>query len=420
MTRISRLLFSCLSTASFAAAIDLNTSDETSIKQAAAEIANGLYQYHNATATTGGFNQPQPWFWWLSGNGWNGLLDYTVYTGDTTYQADFLTAMAGNIGENRDFVPASQYGWEANDDQAYWIYNALTALEYDFAPLPCDGAAADGTCLNSWLAISTNAFELFAGRWAADAGTCNGGLKWQYRTTEAGYYYKNAVTNGGFFQTAARLARYTGNQTFADWAVKIWDWSSGVGLVGPQFNVYDGAGDQDGANCTGMSPDQWSYNIATYLHGAAHMYALGGQQGSNESQALWESRVKGLVGTAKTTFFGPTADAPDVMYEQKCEPSKACGTDQTSFKSSLSRWLGKAAVLVPSVSDAVMELLAVSAEGAAASCTGYDNSTCGSQWYTSFNDQADFGTQLSALEVVQSLLVKSAPALSVANTTTTT
>lgn len=414
MTRIYSLVSSLTAAVSLATALDLNTSDETSIKQAAAEIAKGLYLYHNESATTGDFNQPQPWFWWLSGNGWNGLLDYTVYTNDTTYQADLLTALAENIGENRDFVPASQYGWEANDDQAYWVYNALTAMEYDFEPLPCDETAADGTCLNSWLAIGTNAFNLFVSRWEADAGTCNGGLKWQYRTTEAGYYYKNAVTNGGFFQTAARLGRYTGNSTFADWATKIWDWSAGIGMVGSAYNVYDGAGDQDGANCTGMSPDQWSYNIATYLHGAAHMYALSPE---GETKDLWETRVQSLVATTKSTFFGPTTDAPNVMYEQKCELSKACGTDQTSFKSSLSRWMGKTAVLVPSVSDTIMELLTASAAGAAASCTGYDNSTCGSQWYTSFNDQSDFGVELSALEVVQSLLVKNAPALAVASST---
>lgn len=414
MARISRLITS-LTALSVATGLDLNTSDESSIKQTAAEIAKGLYLYHNPDSTAGDFNQPQPWFWWLSGNGWTGLLDYTVYTGDTTYQADLLTALAENIGENRDFVPAAQYGWEANDDQAYWVFAALTALEYDFEPLPCDGTAADGTCLNSWLALSTNAFHLFASRYEADNGTCNGGLKWQYRTEESGYYYKNSVTNAGFFQTAARLARYSGDQTFADWATRVWDWSTGVGLVSEDFHVYDGAGDNDGANCTGINQDQWSYNIASYLHGAAHMYAY--SEDGSDAKALWESRVQGLVSAAKITFFGPTDDAPNVMFEQKCEIGKACSTDQTSFKSSLSRWLGKTAVLVPSVADTIFELLQASAEGAAASCTGYSNSTCGSQWYADFNGQSDFGVELSALEIVQSLLVKTAPVFAVAPST---
>ncbi|KAI1865767.1 hypothetical protein JX265_008090 [Neoarthrinium moseri] len=394
---------------SAAAGLDLSVNDEASVKQAAAQIAKGLYFYHNPSSTAGDFNQPQPWFWWLSGNGWNGLLDYMVYTNDTTYQSDLLSALSENVGPKYDFVPTAQFNWEANDDQAYWVYNALTAMEYDFPSLACE-ASPDGGCLNSWQAIGTNAFNLFVSRWNSDSFTCNGGLKWQYRKDANGYTYKNSVTNGGFFQVAARLARYTGNQTFADWATKIWDWSTAVGLVSADFHVYDGTGDDH--NCTEINHDEWSYNIGTYLHGAANMYAAT----EGDTKTTWESRVQGLVKTAKSTFFGPSTDAQNIMYEQKCEKSSSCTTDQTSFKSSLSRWMGKTTVLVPSVSDSIMELLHASAKGAAASCSGYENSTCGQKWTTgSFDGQSDFGVELSALEVVQSLLVKSAPALEVAH-----
>lgn len=42
-------------------------------------------------------------------------MDYTVFTNDTTYKANILTALAENIGENNDFAPAAQASWEAND-----------------------------------------------------------------------------------------------------------------------------------------------------------------------------------------------------------------------------------------------------------------------------------------------------------------
>jgi len=100
-----------------AAALDLNTKDAQSVKKAAGVVAKGLYVFHNEAATTGQFNQPQPWFWWLSGSGWNGLMDYTVYTKDTKYKADLLSALSKNVGPNFDFVPPEQSGWEANDDQ---------------------------------------------------------------------------------------------------------------------------------------------------------------------------------------------------------------------------------------------------------------------------------------------------------------
>jgi mannan endo-1,6-alpha-mannosidase len=390
-------------------ALDLTVGDVESIKQTASTISKGLYVYHDASSTAGHFVQPEPWFWWLSGKAWNGLMEYTVFTGDTTYQADLLAAMMDNVGPNFDFVPPEQANWEANDDQMYWVYNALTAMEYGFEPLPCTPEEASADCANSWLAMSTNAFETWARRWEEDSATCGGGLKWQYRTSEPGYYYKNSVTNGGFFQSAARLARYTGNQTFADWAVRIYDWSAAVGLFGPDFHVYDGTSDGNNENCTGMNHDEWSYNVATFMHGAAHMYNLTG------GEAVWEQRVQGFFGAAASRFFGPTEATAGVMFEQKCEPDGACTTDQTSFKSSLSRWMGKTAVLVPGLRDSVMGLLETTAVAAAASCVGHGNSTCGATWWSGgFDGQSDMGVQLSALEAVQSLLVLDAPALAVA------
>ncbi|KAL7627084.1 hydrolase 76 protein [Parahypoxylon ruwenzoriense] len=410
MTRISSVIAGVV-LASSGAALNLDVNNRASIKALAAQVAKGLYVYHDPAATTGQFQQPQPWFWWLSGSAWNGLMDYTVYTGDTTYEADLLSAISKNLGPNYDFAPVEQANWEANDDQAYWVYNALTAMEYNFTALPCEKSATNtvGYCANSWLAISTHAFEDFVARWNKDSTTCSGGLKWQYNPKANGYTYKNSVTNGGFFQTAARLARYTGNQTFSDWATKIWDWSAGVGLVSADYHVFDGAGDEDKANCTSVNKDEWSYNIASYLHGAAHMYAF------TDGDKTWDSRVQGLVKTAQKKFFSPAANATGVMYEQKCELASRCNIDQTSFKASLSRWLGKTAVLVPSVRADIVKLLQTSATGAAASCTGNDNATCGMKWYLdSFDGQSDLGVQLSALETVQSLLAASAPEFAVA------
>jgi len=82
----------------------------------------------------------------------------------------------------------------------------------------------------------------------------------------------------------------------------------------------------------------------------------------------------------------------------------------------LARWLAKTAVLVPNLSDGIMNLLEASAQGAATGCSGYGNSTCGVQWYVGgFDGLTDFGVELSSLEIVQSLLVTSAPMLAVAS-----
>ena len=105
-------------------------------------------------------------------------------------------------------------------------------------------------------------------RW--DTANCNGGLRWQILFSNAGYTYKNSISNGVFFELAARLAKYTGNQTYADWAVKSWDWSQGVGLITPDYNIYDGAGILE--NCSLPDHVQWTYNAGVFLHGAANMY----------------------------------------------------------------------------------------------------------------------------------------------------
>lgn len=120
----------------------------------------------------------------------------------------------------------------------------------------------------SWLALAQAVFNLQAGRW--DETGCNGGLRWQIYSFNNGYKYKNSISNGGFFQLAARLARYTGNQTYADWADKSYNWIRGTSLFTDKYQIYDGA--QMAVNCSGATQLQWTYNIGTFMMGAANMY----------------------------------------------------------------------------------------------------------------------------------------------------
>lgn len=102
-------------------AVELNTSSASSVSSVSQTIASSLFStYYNPASTAGDFTQPQPWFWWLSGSAWTTIMDYTVFTADTTYKANLLTALAENIGENNDFIPAAQASWEANDGRRYF------------------------------------------------------------------------------------------------------------------------------------------------------------------------------------------------------------------------------------------------------------------------------------------------------------
>jgi mannan endo-1,6-alpha-mannosidase len=51
-----------------------------------------------------------------------------------------------------------------------------------------------------------------------------------------------------FTELAARLYRFTRNETYADWAQKSVEWSRSVGLISPELQIFDGA--DDIANCS--------------------------------------------------------------------------------------------------------------------------------------------------------------------------
>lgn len=92
----------------------------------------------------------------------------------------------------------------------------------------------------------------------------------QIYTFNNGYNYKNSISNGCFFNLAARLGMYLGNQTYLDEAEKNWNWSETIGLINPTYQIYDGS--DDNLNCTQFNHIQWTYNAGVYLLGAAVMW----------------------------------------------------------------------------------------------------------------------------------------------------
>lgn len=283
---------------------------------------------------------------------------------------------------------------QGNDDQAFWALAIMSALEYRF-PDPSQAPA-------DYLQVVTNAFENIVGRW--DTTTCGGGLKWQiYPENAYGYNYKNAISNGCAFALGARLARYTGEQKYADWAVKIYDWTKEIGIISDGFEVFDGTDDK--TNCSKVADEtQWSYNNAMFLHGSAFMYDY--TNGNN----LWKDRISGFLNHADLLFFKPFGNATDIMYEWACETGESgrhCNLDQQSFKAYLARFMAKTAMLAPFTKDTIVQRLTASAVGAAKSCSGgTDGTTCGSKWYTgAWDGTSGVGQQLSALEVTQALLM---------------
>ncbi|KAM0304918.1 hypothetical protein ACHAO8_011363 [Botrytis cinerea] len=384
----SRSLLLAFSVSQSVSGITLDTSNPTSIKNAAGTVAHGLMKYYTGNVTNTPDTiavLPAPYYWWEAGAMWGTMLDYYHYTGDSTYNDITTEALASQAGPLFDYMMPNHQKDEGNDDQAFWGMSTMSAAEKSF-PEPSNTGGF------TWAELTENLWNTQAARW--DTSACGGGLKWQIFSFNNGYTYKNSVSNGAFFQLSARLARYTGNQTYVDWAEKVYDWTSKIGLIDSNFNTLDGA--DESKACTNPNKITWSYNNAIFLYGAAVMY-------NYTTDSTWQTRTEGLL-KASSNFF----TSGSIMYEQACEGVGTCNNDQFSFKAYLSRFMWATTQMAPFTKATITSYLTKSASAAASICVG-DANACGTKWYTGSNDGVSGpGQQMSALEVIQGLLVSSA------------
>ncbi|KAL5116193.1 hypothetical protein ACEQ8H_005858 [Pleosporales sp. CAS-2024a] len=366
-----------------AGAVDLDINSQASIKQAAkALVANMRAYYTGDRPGDVPGNLPDPYYWWECGAMFNALIDYWYYTGDDQYNNITTQAMQHQIGDYSAFMPPNQTKTLGNDDQSFWGMAAMSAAENKLPDLPAGQP--------SWLSLAQAVFNTQKDRW--DNATCSGGLRWQIFTFNNGYNYKNTISNGCFFNMAARLYKYLGNQTYANWAEKAFDWELSVGLMSKDYHYYDGS--DPTTNCTTIQQIQWTYNAGVHMAGAAAMW--------NATQSeVWKGRLQGII-AASGVFF-----TNNVMNEVACESNGKCDVDQRSFKAYLARWMGYTAIVAPFTRDAINPLLRGSAQAAAKQCNGGPRQTsCGLRWTNNGANDGSFGVgeQMAALEVVQALL----------------
>lgn len=321
-------------------------------------------------------------------------LGFWRYTGNDTYNNVTFDSLQWQVGTGNDYLPANFSTSMGNDDQSFWAMAAMSAAEYNFTnPTPPQP---------QWLALAQAVFNQQASRW--DTQNCGGGLRWQVFQFNTGYDYKNSISNAGFFNLASRLARYTGNQTYADWAEKVWDWQMEHGFTNSTtYAIYDGST----IPCTTINPLQWTYNNGIFMGGAAYMYNY------TNGNSTWADRVDKLIVRAKTDFFGGQYN--DIIYEPACEPYDTCNVDQHSFKGYLARNMAYTIQMYPSSKATLLPLLASSAAAAGLACDGTYaglNTQCGFKW-TWDNGTFDgstavgyfVGQNLAALETIQANLI---------------
>jgi mannan endo-1,6-alpha-mannosidase len=392
-------------------ALELDVTDGDSVREVAGTIAYGLMTYYsgNETGDVPG-NLPDPYFWWYCGAMFGHLVDYWTLTGDDSYVNQTRQALVHQAGEHRDYNPRNQSLQMGNDDQGFWAMAAMSAAE---AGLP-DPEEDD----RQYVPLVQAVVNEYSYRWD---DVCDGGIRWQVHNLgeRGGFYYKNTISNGCFFNLAARLGRYTGNSSYLEWAERVWDWVEDTNLITDQYEVRDGiqTGEFVGdITCDDMDPTQWSYNAGIYLHGAAVMY-------NASSEDIWLTRVQGLLANIKQFFF-----VEEAIIERHCEGSqeRPCSMDELSFKGYLTRWLAHTSKLVPEVSEEIHEMLVTQAPAAAAICNGvgderfdgHPNTACSFHWNITGNSDGIFGVgpQMSALAAIMYTLMPTAPAPVTINT----
>lgn len=340
-----------------------------------------------------------PYYWWVGGGLWGIMLDYYHYTKDPSYNQVVIEALLAkvNLGPEQNYMPPEHKLEEGNDDLFFWGSAVLSAAERNF-PQP------NGN-LPSWLQLSENVFKQLESQW--DESSCGGGVFWQVRADNPnGKTYKNTISNGGFFQLAARLARATGEASYLDWADKIWDWSWNLNLIDHRnYHVYDGASIHD--NCKKTNYASFTYTTGIYMYGAAVMYNVTGKQ-------EWLDRTEGILEGSKWFFYNK-GDAHNIMYEGACETNESCwdsNADMTTFKGFFSQFLWRTSIMLPSLKSKIHDLLYPSIEAAVNSCTGGESGTqCGDRWINSkFEGRTGLGPEMCALGLVQGLLAEDASA----------
>ena len=326
------------------------------------------------------------------------LVDYWYYTGDSTYNDLTIEGLQHQIGPYNDYMPPNQTLTEGNDDQGFWGMTVMSAAEYNFPDPPEDKPG--------WLALAQAVFNTQAARW--DTEHCNGGLRWQIFTWNNGYNYKNSISQACFFNIAARLALYTGNTTYVDWAARTWDWMVEVRLMNEAYRIYDGVHIED--DCRAAVPFEFSYNPGAFLLGSAALYEYHNGRGETEQADTWRRRVDGLLDSLEDIFFFGDSRDNKVMIEVACEAVNLCDVDQLSFKAFLSRWMAATTKWAPWTFDRVKVLLENSAKAAVAQCKGGDNGRlCGFKWANQsgkWDGTIGVGQQMAAMEVVLANMIK--------------
>ncbi|KAL3435580.1 glycosyl hydrolase family 76-domain-containing protein [Aspergillus tetrazonus] len=365
--------------------IPIEVTSKDSLKEAGKTITGPMWEYYLANQTEGIPGKLTD-TWYVAGAMFMTMIQFWHVSGYNEHNSVVSHDLMFQAGRNYDYFDSNYSQWLGNDDQMFWGLATITASETGFPEV---------SNKPTWTSLARAVFNMQANRW--DERACDGGITWQIHPWQAGYTLRNSISNGGLFQLAARLGRFTNNQTYFDWAEKIWDWAAASPLI--DTNTWFVADSTSGTNdCVDAGRMQWSYNYGTFIAGAAYMY-------NATKDVKWRNRTEGLVDHVFKQFFPTkytTAIGPGTIFSDvACEPLQTCDRNMLNFKGWSSMWLAMAAIMVPELREKITPKLQGSALAIGRSCDGSSegkSNLCGSRWYQ------DTWDGIQGLEVQQAAL----------------
>lgn len=190
-------------------------------------------------------NGDKDWHYWPQAHALDVLTDAWLRTKDDKFKAYFDHWYTGVKAKNGDTFENDFY------DDMEW--NALAILRVYQAT--GDVKFKDAS-LQIWEYIKTG--------WNMNAG---GGITWK----KGMEYSKNACSNGPACILAARLYQEFGDESYKEWAVKIYNWEKSTLFNANNGMVYDNINSE-----TGEIKKDWifTYNQGTFIGSAVELYKI--------------------------------------------------------------------------------------------------------------------------------------------------
>lgn len=187
--------------------------------------------------------------YWPNAHAMDVLIDAYIRTGNDEYKAYFAKWYEGVKEKNE------QSYYNVFYDDMEW--NALTMLRlYEL------------TKEEQYLITVKELWVDIVGGWNTDYA--EGGIAWKKDML----YSKNACSNGPASILAARLYRITQEESYKDWAIKIYDWQKNTLYERSSGAVYDNINGETGS----ISTAALTYNQGTFLGTAVELYRITGDK----------------------------------------------------------------------------------------------------------------------------------------------